>query len=548
LQDHANIDFLSIEDAKEHLKYLEKSNRILDQKLFELTKLVNSISAIENYEESKKLFRVFSNILKENLKSRLTALFASRMDDLSHQMMLVYQDGVIPPLPDKWIVSIKEQENLFWSKLLNGEPYEPTDSDGRFWSPQTASQTAQKLFWARLIVPVVHNRQLHAVAILGEKIGGGRYSASDLRYCSEFSRHAASRFHLAALYEKSLINRKELDRTLNNLSILYDVGRSLNCVQDLKSLLLNILTQAIAATSAQKGSIMLWDPSTNKLVVRVVKGLPDLKTEERINAGEDGNCIALFPGQGVAGKVFSAKKPLIVQQTNNDPEYVNKENTYAQSILCVPLLAADDAIGVINITNKNNGQVFNQDDLAMISMLANQAAVAINKTQFYEMAITDELTKLYIRRYFNLKIRKEVSRALRYDLHLSLAMIDIDHFKIINDTFGHPTGDLVLKEVARLIKTSVRTVDICSRYGGEEFAVILPETDINGAFKMAERLRLAVASGKFPRITQQVTISIGLASFPHDGKTYAELISAADKALYEAKRLGRNYSHAFCRM
>lgn len=170
------------------------------------------------------------------------------------------------------------------------------------------------------------------------------------------------------------------------------------------------------------------------------------------------------------------------------------------------------------------------------------------KRELQEMSVTDALTRLRNRRFFDERIVEEFRRASRYSDPLSLIMVDLDHFKEVNDHFGHPMGDVVLREAAEVIRASTREPDICSRYGGEEFAVILPKTHLTGALAVAERIWKELGS-KVYRLTgpssqveeRRVTASLGIAAYPYLDITSAELIlKYADAALYQAKESGRN--------
>ena len=159
-----------------------------------------------------------------------------------------------------------------------------------------------------------------------------------------------------------------------------------------------------------------------------------------------------------------------------------------------------------------------------------------------ELSIHDSLTKVYNRRYFMLRFLEEFGRAKKFNLDLSFLMLDVDHFKKINDTYGHLVGDAVLREVARLIRENVREIDFIARYGGEEFSAILPETDKAGAIMLAERIRSRISQEKIRVFDETLTtsISIGVASFPQNTLHADVLIEISDKALYKAKTSGRN--------
>jgi diguanylate cyclase (GGDEF)-like protein len=181
-----------------------------------------------------------------------------------------------------------------------------------------------------------------------------------------------------------------------------------------------------------------------------------------------------------------------------------------------------------------------------LSMLALQAAEALVRTRLYEqmerLATTDGLTGLLNRRTFNAQLTARLREAQRYRRPLSLLLLDIDHFKKVNDTYGHPAGDSVLRGVAQLAQKQARETDLVARYGGEEMALVLPETDARGAMVIAERIRATVAAAQHP--TEQgalkVTLSVGVATWPGAGEDAAGLIESADRALYRAKQGGRN--------
>jgi diguanylate cyclase (GGDEF)-like protein len=183
---------------------------------------------------------------------------------------------------------------------------------------------------------------------------------------------------------------------------------------------------------------------------------------------------------------------------------------------------------------------------AELGMLALQAAAAIARTTLYEqaerLATTDGLTGLINRRTLNAQLTARVREAQRYRRPLSLLLIDIDHFKKVNDTHGHPAGDAVLRGVAAVARAQARETDLVARYGGEEMAVVLPETDAAGARTIAERLRAAVegTAHATEHGTLRVTISVGVATWPGGGQTAEELLTTADRALYRAKQTGRN--------
>jgi diguanylate cyclase (GGDEF)-like protein len=224
-----------------------------------------------------------------------------------------------------------------------------------------------------------------------------------------------------------------------------------------------------------------------------------------------------------------------------------------ESLLVVPLLVKDEVIGTFAVAATRAG-AFPSDRRDMLGVIANQVAVSMQNARMYEaleeQATTDGLTGLVNHRTFQERFTTMLGRADRHELAVSLLLTDIDHFKKINDSYGHPTGDEVLRRVAAILKASARKIDIVARYGGEEFALVLEGTDRAGARQLAERIRQEVEQQSFPSAkgTFGATLSIGVASYPDDSRDKPEIIARADQALYSAKHGGRNRTVCFSDM
>ncbi len=216
-----------------------------------------------------------------------------------------------------------------------------------------------------------------------------------------------------------------------------------------------------------------------------------------------------------------------------------------ESVLVLPLIRGDEAIGTLMIGTERR-HTFAKDLRDMLGVIANQVAASLDNANMYrrmeEMATTDGLTGLTNHRTFQERFSQLLERSARHGKKCTLILTDIDHFKKVNDTYGHPMGDAVLKRIAAVLAENVRKIDIVARYGGEEFAIVLEETDAEGALRLADRIRLDAAGQSFvaEKGPPSVTLSLGIAAFPDDAETKEELIARADQALYAAKHGGRN--------
>jgi diguanylate cyclase (GGDEF)-like protein len=222
-----------------------------------------------------------------------------------------------------------------------------------------------------------------------------------------------------------------------------------------------------------------------------------------------------------------------------------------RSLIIIPIVDNDSRpSGLLSIESASPNQ-FQSDFEKILFTLVGNASVAITRARLYhrmeQLAITDGLTQLHNHKHFQEQLAKELERTKRYKRPVSLLMMDIDHFKSFNDTYGHPVGDLVLKQIAQCIRQAIRVNDIAARYGGEEFTVIMPDSAEEGAFVTAERIRRRVEQKIILSGVSQlrVTLSVGCASFPAQASGQQELIDNADKALYYSKETGRNRSTVF---
>ncbi|MBI2160699.1 MAG: sensor domain-containing diguanylate cyclase [Candidatus Rokubacteria bacterium] len=217
-------------------------------------------------------------------------------------------------------------------------------------------------------------------------------------------------------------------------------------------------------------------------------------------------------------------------------------NYRTQSLLVVPLQdPTGNILGVLELINaQDRAQTvpFDSQYESLVRSLASQAAVAIRNARLEDLSFKDALTDVYNRRYFTIRMEEEFKRHTRFHEPLSLTILDVDHFKDVNDRFGHRAGDEALRDIARLLLKHSRSFSVVTRYGGDEFAIILVNTAKPGAVTYGERIRSVVEQHPFRH--GATTVSLGVACLPEHGSSAEDLIVAADRALYEAKRLGRN--------
>lgn len=295
-----------------------------------------------------------------------------------------------------------------------------------------------------------------------------------------------------------------------------------------------VVEKSAKILEANKCSVMLLDQANDVLIL---KGAVGLKQENMIKA-------RVRMGESIAGIVAQEEEGVLVKNIETDQKYKrkNKSSYTGNSFISVPIKLHDKFIGVINVADKDSHyeKTFNATDFKILKSIAREVAVAIENVRLYKelnyLTITDSLTQIYNLRQFKKSLHHEINRANRFSGPLSLMMIDVDDLKSYNDTFGHLEGNELLKKISAILKENLREIDIACRFGGDEFAVILPETDVQGAEIAAHKIIKKVE--KFP-FKRKITLSIGLAIRGNKMNSH-DLIRKADSALYMAKDKGKN--------
>jgi diguanylate cyclase (GGDEF)-like protein len=349
------------------------------------------------------------------------------------------------------------------------------------------------------------------------------------RRISRFCKTVASELEILRL-------REEVQRRTLLSNAVEKFNASLRNI-DTEDFWANLMRVSAELMQAERSSLLVFDEKNNSLTVKAAVGA----TADRIrNKSEK-------IGERVARLVLQNGKPVVVGDTRAiglqpaPPDWKYKTNSF----ISYPFNVGDRRVGVLNITDKADGAAYGEADLELLNAIAPQVAVLIDRAglkskagEFEQLSVTDGLTGLLNRRYLEERLAEEIKRSNRYGYPMSFMMVDVDHFKSYNDTFGHAEGDKALKMVADCFRETLRSADIAARYGGEEFSILLPQTTVHEAETIAERLREHVAAIEFPN--RQITVSIGIAGCCLELNSTHELIVAADNALYEAKRKGRN--------
>ena len=320
---------------------------------------------------------------------------------------------------------------------------------------------------------------------------------------------------------------------------LAEVTLAITSLTSHEAVLDEILRQVQRIVPYSAANIALWEG--NALRVAHWRGYETFGGEELISS-----LVQTLDDITVDLDVIQSRQPLVIPDTGQEPRWVVLDETaWIRSYLVVPICLHDRVLGLLRLDSDTPGE-FSAEDGERLRPLANAAAIAMENARLFgevqRLATTDGLTGIYNRRHFFELAEHELSRARRYGHPVSAIMLDVDHFKQVNDTYGHAAGDQVLRAVAERCGDNIRDIDILGRYGGEEFAIILPATDLTVAQIAAERLRRCIADVPVPtdKGDLTVTISLGVASSAQDDEDVAALLNRADAAMYAAKQAGRN--------
>lgn len=332
-----------------------------------------------------------------------------------------------------------------------------------------------------------------------------------------------------------------LSRRNAELGSLLEIGKTLTSSLELRDVLKAIMAQLERLLQPQIWSLLLKDDETGELTFEIAVS----------PVSDELKGMRLQPGEGIAGWVAQHGEALLIPDITKDDRFDNHVaiavDYPVSSIACVPLMIRERVLGVLELIGIQGDEPFNPDNMPLLGAVADFAAIAIDNARNYhrisELVITDDLTGLHNARHFHELLEYEVERATRYGSQASLLFLDLDHFKEVNDTYGHLVGSRVIAEVGHLIRRHIRSSDRAARYGGDEYVVVLPNTGKHGALAVATKMLERLHDHQFCADDGEsihMTASFGVATYPDDAANKTELIRAADAAMYDAKEGGRN--------
>ncbi len=453
---------------------------------------------------------------------------------------------------------LRESEALYRS-IINASPdtIAITDLTGniRYASPialemfgyQSAADLENRTL-QEFLVPEDRERAIQNMRGLaqGEKVGVGEYRAirkNGVVFYFEVNGEALRQQDgqptgfVFVLRDVSVRKDMEAGRhqRMQELEALRETMTDISSELELSRVITAIVRRVVSLLGAGECEVGLVDPDSGKLVIVV-----------SFNREKDYTGVQLDEGEGIMGRAVQTRRTVIIEDYATWEGRSAKFESIHRTVICVPLIYNQELLGAISVGANPDVKIFDLRDIRMIEMFSQQAAIAIHNARLFSevqrLAVTDPLTDIFNRRAFFDRARQEYNRSIRYGHKASVIMLDVDHFKVINDRFGHAAGDEALRVIAKICVANTRDCDILGRYGGEEFVILVPETALNGSLATAQRLcdQIAAKSIEVERGVIRMTASIGVAELTSESMDLEALIDRADQALYRAKQSGRN--------
>jgi diguanylate cyclase (GGDEF)-like protein len=526
----ANLAAIAIHNARQY-EGAEKASRRLEEQLALSHELLSASGAVLSSLEQTEVLEHIADTLKQIVDydamdvrlidaahAQLVAIYARDDDDEEElfDFAIPVDEGI-----SGWVVRHNE------AQLVNDMARDPR----AVFIPGTEEDEQQ----ACILVPLSVGDEVIGIMTM-DRLGGRTFEDHELEPARLFANLAAIAIRNARQYDELETTSGQLEGQVALQHELMDLSTMLLSSLDQREVFSRVTTMLKDIVDYDAMDIRMLDETTRELVC----------IYSRDKNAELNEQFRLSIDEGLAGWVVRHDEAQLVNDMAHDPRGVHIPGTEVdvpQASIIVPLRVRGKVTGVLTL-DRLGGRAFEQTDLEPVKLFANLAAIAIQNARTYEemerQAISDGLTGIHNYRHFHESLKAEVSRAGRYSEHFCLLMMDLDHFKAVNDTIGHQKGDDVLRAVAGVLRSCSRESDYLARYGGEEFAMILPLTTLEEAWTLAERVRVSVAMLDPGHPDLRVTVSIGISSYPESAKDSDGVLGAADAALLRAKSGGRD--------
>ena len=526
----ANLAAIAIHNARQY-EEADKASRQLAEQLALSHELLSASGAVLSSLEQKEVLEHIADTLKQIVD--YDAMDVRLVDEAHEQLVALYardeidgQEIIDFAIPmdvgiSGWVVRHNE------AQLINDMAADPR----AVYIPGTEQDEVQ----ACILVPLSVGDEVIGIMTM-DRLDGRTFDERELEPARLFANLAALAIRNARQYDELETTSARLESQLGIQHELMSVSTLLLSTLDQREVFVRITEMLKVIVDYDAMDIRLLDEGTRELVC----------IYSRDQNAELNELFRISIDEGLAGWVIRHDEAQLVNDMAHDPRGVHIPGTgedVPQASIVVPLRVLGKVTGVLCL-DRLGGRAFAAEDLEPVTLFANLAAIAIQNARTYEemerQAISDGLTGIHNYKHFHESLKAEVSRAGRYGEHFCLLMMDLDHFKAVNDTIGHQKGDDVLRAVSGVLRSCSRESDYLARYGGEEFAMILPRTPLEEATTLAERIRASVARLDPGHPDLHVTMSIGVSAYPQSAKDADGVLGAADAALLRAKTGGRN--------
>ena len=514
---------------KSHPEQDEDLTRLLKSKNSQMPTEKEIIDSVKAIHRSMKLTL---NLLKNGLELHTAAVFW-----LSDKSTLTLKE-LVSEHPDQICGQTSPEAGVIGSVFRQKTTFVLKNINPNFRGLKYYSNTKELAITNFIGVPLIQDDKVKGI-LLADRRGKEPFETEEEKTLAQ-----AGTYMIYEIKNEQLFTQVEQSR--KDYQHFYQASGNLNSVVTLEEVCQVACSALKELAPFDVGAITLYDKTTKLHTVAHIQGCDTENYKDQTFKSTNSLVSLVIKNPGFAQKmpVKNPNATVLTQQIPLPP--------FAE-LLIFPLIRSNNVLGTI-IAGSQENFIFTPDRIKLFRVISNHIAVSIENALNYrrvnEMATTDALTGLYNRRVFFQRLKEAIARATRHKKPIALIMSDIDHFKHVNDTYGHPMGDQVLKIVSKILEDTLRETDTIARYGGEEFVIILEDTDSPDAFQLTERFRNLIEAQQFKSDTKtfNITMSAGIAIFPQDSEEEKTLLDKADQALYWSKTNGRNQCTIFSKL